>query len=473
LESKFNHPFETYQNSTMKYSLLLSLLLSYFLIGACVRNSEKKDSESKEETETPVAGINDTIDFSKIPISKDSIDLTLFNMILEYTSYTEPKLLENIEILITKGANPNAVIEYQYSVRKLGTYIPIIKYFYNNKYRTYTANSTAFHEAINTGNINIVKKMIDLKADVNAPSRSGVYPVDVALSGNHMDILKFLKEKGCKFEYANLSISKDIETIEWMVKEGANPQFIDINFALDHPGTLKRVLSLKPDMKTQKLDYAKVFSTELILDMLLEAGIGNEVRGTFPDDAPLVYGAIKYGTKKEVLKLKNAGINIHADCKHCSSETPLILVIKQQNIELLDFYLMEEKVSANQKDWTGRSLLHYAIDTDNEDIIKKLIKAGASLEYSGYFDKSPLMYAVDYDHYISAQVLINEKANLNFKNKYGETPLSIAIKKGSLPMVKLLVECGADKNVKIEKMSYVEYAKSVGAANMIIEYLSK
>jgi hypothetical protein len=40
-------------------------------------------------------------------------------------------------------------------------------------------------------------------------------------------------------------------------------------------------------------------------------------------------------------------------------------------------------------------------------------------------------------------------------------------------MVKLLVESGADKNVKIEKMSYVEYAKSVGAANMIIEYLSK
>jgi len=457
----------------MKYSLVLPFLLSYFLIGACIRNADKSNTDSKDDTEVPVIGINDTIDFSKIPISKDSVDLTLFNLVLEHANYTEPKLLENIEILVSKGANPNAVIEYQYSVRKIGTYVPIIKHFYNNKYRTYTANSTAFHEAINTGKLNVVKKMIDLKADVNAPSRSGVYPVDVALSGNHKDILKLLKENGGKFDYANLSISKDIETIEWMVKEGANPQFIDINFALDHPGTLKRVLSLKPNMNAQKLDYAKVFSNELILDMLLEAGIGNDVRGTFPDDAPLVYGAIKYGTKSTILKLKKAGINIHAECRYCSSEVPLILVIKEQNTELLDFYLSEEKVGANQKDWTGRSLLHYAIDTDNEDIIKKLIKAGANIEYSGYFDKSTLMYAVDYDHYISAQVLINEKANLNYKNKYNETSLSVAIKNGNLPMVKLLVESGADRNVKIENMSYVDYAKSVGAPNMIVEYLSK
>lgn len=457
----------------MKYSLVLPLLLSYFLIGACVRNTDKKDSDSKNETEIPVIGINDTIDFSKIPISKDSVDLTLFNLVLEHAKYTEPKLLENIELLVSKGANPNAVIEYQYSVRKIGTYVPIIKHFYNNKYRTYTANSTAFHEAVNTGNINVVRKMIELKADVNAPSRSGVYPVDIAISIDHKGILQLMKEKGCMFAYANLSICKNIETLEWLVKEGANPQFIDINFALDHPGTLKRVLSMKPNMNTQKLDYAKVFSNELILDMLLEAGMGNDVRGTFPDDAPLVFGAIKYGNKNSILKLKKAGINIHAECRYCSSEVPLILVIKEQKTDLLDFYLSEEKVGANQKDWTGRSLLHYAIDTDNEDIIKRLVKAGANMEYSGYFDKSALMYAVDYDHYISAQVLINEKANLNFKNKYEETPLSVAIKKGSLPMVKLLVESGADRNVKIEKMSYVDYAKSVGAPNMIVEYLAK
>jgi ankyrin repeat protein len=140
---------------------------------------------------------------------------------------------------------------------------------------------------------------------------------------------------------------------------------------------------------------------------------------------------------------------------------------------LLDFYLTEEKTDPNQKDWTGRSVLLFAIDTDNEEIIVKLLNAGANKEYSGYFYKSPLMYAVDYDHYIAAQVLIDKKANVNYKNKYEETPLSIGIKNNNLPMVKLLLESGADKSGKIDNMTYVEYARSVGAANMIITYLSK
>ncbi len=457
----------------MKYSLLLPFLLSYFLIGACVCHSDKSKTDNPDEIELKVTGIKDTIDFSKIPISKDSIDLALFNLLLESEQYTEPKLMENIVILIQRGANPNAVIEYEYSVRKLGTYIPIIKHFYYHKYRTYTANSTAFHEAINTGKVNVIKKMIELKADVNAPSRSGVYPIDIAISIDKKEIIETLLKAGCKTEYANLSLSKNIETLEWLVKEGCNPKTIDINFALDHPGTLKRVLALKPDMTIQKLDYVKVFSSTLILDMLLEAGMDNSMRGAFPDESPLVYGAVKYGDKNTILKLKSAGIDIHAPCKNCSSETPLILIIKEQNQELLDFYLIEEKTNANQKDWTGRSLLHYAVDIDNEEIIKKLIKAGANPEYSGYFDKTCLMYAVDYDHYISAQVLINEKANLNYKNKYNETALSIAIEKGNLPMVKLLIESGADRTIKIEGKNYIDYAKSVNAPNMIIEYLSK
>jgi ankyrin repeat protein len=460
----------------MKYPIILTLFILLIVSNACIRNSGKSDSNSKDslqEKPFSVTGINDTIDFSKIPISKDSVDLSLFNLILEYKNYTEPKLLTNIEILIGKGANPNAVIEYQYSVRKLGTYIPIIKLFYNDKYRTYTANSTAFHEAVNTGNVNFVKKLIELKADVNAPSGSGVYPVDLAISNNYKAILQLLKENNCRFSNANLSLSTNIETLEWLVDQGADPSSININFALTDPEILKRVLNLKPDLNKQELDYALLFSNQTVLDLLLEAGLGNNVKGKFPDDFPLVFGAIKYADKNTILKLKKAGINIQAKCTFGAAETPLIFIVNQQNIELLDFYLTEVKTDPNQKDWTGRSVLLFAIDTDNEEIIVKLLNAGANKEYSGYFYKSPLMYAVDYDHYIAAQVLIDKKANVNFKNKYEETPLSIGIKNNNLPMVKLLLESGADKSGKIDNMTYVEYARSVGAANMIITYLSK
>jgi ankyrin repeat protein len=54
------------------------------------------------------------------------------------------------------------------------------------------------------------------------------------------------------------------------------------------------------------------------------------------------------------------------------------------------------------------------------------------------------MHAIDYDEYISAQTLINEGVNVNYKNKYNESCLSVAIKEANLPMIKLLIENGAD-----------------------------
>ncbi len=456
---------------------------------SCVRHNTKKserEREMEQERENSIKELleyiaekektyhpKDTIDFSKIEISKDSLDLALFNMVMEYKSYSELKLIENIEILINKGANPNAVIEYKYSVRKVGTYIPVIKYFYKNIYRTHTANSTSFHEAVNSGKINVIKKFIKLKTDINAPSKSGVYPVDLAISKEYKDILKLLKENACDFSVANLSLSKNIDIIEWMVTEGADPKTIDINFAIEDAERLKRVLKLNPNLSSQELNYATVFNNEEILDILLEAGLGNDIRGKFPNECPLVYGAIKYGDVNTIKKLKKAGININAKCKHSSSETPVLYVIKLQNKDMLEYYLNVEKSNPNQKDWTKKSALIFAVNTDNDEIIKLLLKAGANLEYSGYFSKSPLMHAVDYNRYISAQTLIEAGANVNFISKYNRTPLILSVKKKNFPMIKLLVENGADTKKLYKGLMLSQYAKSVEAPAMIIQYLEE
>lgn len=468
----------------MKIKVSLTLLLSLIILSSCVRYSKSKKNNDAEDSISKYrelyanykgAYVNpkDTVDFSKIEISTDTIDLALFNMVMEYESYSESKLIENIEILINKEANPNAVIEYQYSVRKVGTYIPIIKHFYNNKYRTHTANSTAFHEAVNSGKINVVKKFIELKADINAPSRSGVYPVDLAVSKDYKLILKLLKENACDFSVADLSLSKNIEIIEWLVSEGADSKTIDINFAIEDTESLKRVLKLKPNLSDQELNYATVFNNEDILDILLEAGLGNDVRGRFPDECPPVYGAIKYGDVNTIKKLKKAGININAKCKHGSSETPLIYIVKLQNKDMLEYYLNIEKSDPNQKDWTKRSALIFAVNTDNDEIINMLINAGANIEYAGYFKKTPLMYAVDSDHYISAQALIESGANVNFSNTYGETPIILAVKEKNFPMIKLLAENGAKTKKLYKGLTLSQYAKSVEAPLMIIQYLEK
>ncbi len=454
----------------MKTILFLILFATGISFNAC-------ESVNSEDGNVPVFNswqnkINEknAADFSKISVSKDSLDLVLFNLMLEYGNYSEDEFLENIEILIKKGANPDTSIEYEYSVRKLGTYIPVVKHFYNNKYRHYKTNSTAFLKAVNTGNIKTVKKFIELGANVNKASKAGDYPLNIAISKNSEKIIDLLLKNGADISVADLSGSENIDLIEKLVKLGANPETINVNFALNDEKSLKRLLNLHPDVNKYPLNYKTIFSNDNILNLLIKNGLNDKVKGTFPDNCPPAYGAIKYGELRHLKILKNAGFNINKNCGGINEDI-LFFVINLQKTDMLDFYLNEIKIDPNIRGWTKRTALIAAVDTDNDKIIKMLLKAGADLEYTGYFNDTPLMYAVQYGKYISAQTLIDAGANLNYKNRYDETALIKAVNKKNFAMIKLLIENGADTKIKYKNMTLSEYAKSEECPDMITEYL--
>lgn len=114
-----------------------------------------------------------------------------------------------------------------------------------------------------------------------------------------------------------------------------------------------------------------------------------------------------------------------------------------------------------------------ACNTDNDEVIKTLLDAGAKLEYNGYFSKTPLLHAVEYDKYISANCLIENKANVNYRKKNGMTPLFAAIKRNNFPMIKLLIESGAKTDVKFESKNIVQFAEEEDAAPAVVNYLKK
>ncbi len=319
-------------------------------------------------------------------------------------------------------------------------------------------------------NINVVKKFVEFGADVNKVSKDGEYPLNTSVFHNSKGIFDFLLEKGADISVIDLSRNKDIDFIEYAIKKGADPKTININFALKDGEELKRILALKPEINKFPLDYEVIFKNDTLLLFLLKNGLNNSVRGTFPDDCPLIYGAIRYADLNTVKTLKKFSINIFDNCGGIKKSV-LFEIIKKQKKETLNYYLNVEKADPNTKDRADKSALSVAVSTDNDEIIKLLIKAGADIEYDEYFNKTPLMQAASYDKYISAQTLINSGANVNYKNKYGETALVKAITKKNLAMIKLLVENGADTKIKYKKMSLSEYAESENAQNMILEYL--
>ena len=133
--------------------------------------------------------------------------------------------------------------------------------------------------------------------------------------------------------------------------------------------------------------------------------------------------------------------------------------------------MLKKGVSPNEKEWTDKSALSNAAETDNDRIINLLIDAGAKIEYAKYFGKTPIMQAVSRKKYIAVQTLINRGANVNHRTKYGETPLIMAIKENDYPIIKLLVENGAKTNIKYKGKTLANYAIDENVSPMIIDYL--
>jgi ankyrin repeat protein len=437
----------------------------------------RDDNYSSENSLTKYFSIQDSlnqnknnIDFSKLKISKDSLDLKLYYLIDSHGEMSDEILIKNIENLVQRGANPNALVEIAYSVRKLGTYIPIIKDFYRDKYNEYTTITSPMHAAIGNGSVTVVEKLIALGGNIDIINQDKMYPIDIALKKNDVKMVDCLITNGCKVSNANLSMSENTNLIERLVKLGANSKTIDINFALDNRPLLIRLLALKPPIDNIQLDMDVLMNDNELFDLLLANGMSPNVTGKFPNECPILFSAVKFGNIRAVKKLVENGANIKETCQHGFGESPLQIAIYYKQVEIM-VYLLDLKASPNEKDWTGKSVLIQACNTDNDQIINILLDRGADLEYSGYFGGTPLMYAAQYEHYISAETLIKRKANVNFKSEDGETSLTKAIANNDYPMIKLLVESGANPKIIYDGKDLAQYAMEKNAAPAVVQYL--
>ena len=132
--------------------------------------------------------------------------------------------------------------------------------------------------------------------------------------------------------------------------------------------------------------------------------------------------------------------------------------------------MLNEVSVVEAKDDTGRNLLHYFTQSDNEIIITQLIAAGCDVNSKNRYGETPLMSAIESNNLKVAKILLDTGAmhlNTNFNEDFG--PLHIAVWYGYADMIKILLESGADVNVVDEEYSSPLHlaAKTEGKKNLI------
>ena len=114
--------------------------------------------------------------------------------------------------------------------------------------------------------------------------------------------------------------------------------------------------------------------------------------------------------------------------------------IKRNNIEKIKELINGADVNIQNED--GDTLLHYAINDENYEIVKLLLEHSANVNAKDYYGDTPLHNTNNYE---IAKLLIEYGANVNAKNEFGSTPLHDV---SDYNTTKLLIDNGADMNVK-------------------------
>ncbi|WP_265028006.1 ankyrin repeat domain-containing protein [Wolbachia endosymbiont (group A) of Calamotropha paludella] len=339
--------------------------------------------------------------------------------------------------------------------------------------------------AVRDGNLNEVEDLVSQNANVNTTDIYSWTPLHWATFKDHLEIARFLIKKGAdinaadKGPYGKKPIhvaaennSKDI--IEFFLSKG-----VGINDTDKQGYTPLHYAAWRG-----RLEVAK-FLIEEYANSIFKYNNGS----TLPCNAPLK-------NHLHVMKCSIGNRNI-LEIRDNSGRVPLHCAASNGKLDMVKYFIDEEKVDVNIKDngyWTP---LHWASWGGHLDVAKYLVDKRANINAKDKGSKIPLNVAIDQKHndvvkYLEqAQLdlnkelliaakggdlnkvidLISKGANVNVKDNNDDTPLHLAV--GYLDVVKYLISKGANINAKCKAgKTTLDIARDRGHNN-VINYLEK
>ena len=136
-------------------------------------------------------------------------------------------------------------------------------------------------------------------------------------------------------------------------------------------------VNLPSDNGDTPLNIAVAKNRINIVDYLIEKGAKINLADTVDGDTPLII-AIRGGFEDMIEHLIVNGANVNQ--KNKLGQTPLIVAVKQEDDWIIDKLLNNNKIDLEIQDQQGYTALMHAVDSNNVEIVEKLVIAGANSE---------------------------------------------------------------------------------------------
>ena len=296
--------------------------------------------------------------------------------------------------------------------------------------------NTLFHAAAANGHVGVAKLLLQAGASIAARNDHRKTPMDLAIEQGHHGMAQLLAQVPQLLEAAG---DGNVQQVKRLLADGAFPDARE-------PGARGGATPLHRAAEEGHTEVAR---------LLLEAGATVDARhpGRFYN-TPLHLAAYNNDHTALVQLLLDAGASLNTRAEDGSS--PLLLAIgnKSQNPEIAKL-LIRAGADPDVHNRYGRTPLFWAVENQQAELVYLLIQAGANVNAADRFGATPLRFAAAAGSLEIAQALLQAGAQVNpepsgLPTFYdGNTPLHAALSGSNpAPMVRLLVENGADVNLK-------------------------
>lgn len=291
------------------------------------------------------------------------------------------------------------------------------------------SGETPLISAIVTGDVELVRLMLQRGADVEARCVDHITPLMHAVMHGHLSILDLLLSKGAQVNattagWTALHRAADLVNIPMatlLLAKGADIEsrspkdFLPKKHPLARPGS---------DLD----DFEKVDASEADIGWtaLLRAATNGQV------------------TMVHILIEKGADI----EARSPNNGTPLICAA-ECNFEAIVEFLLKSGANVNAEDNFGWKPLHWVmVNRGGEGVAQILLTHGADINARCLYRKSPLHHAIEKGNDSMVSFLLTAGADYEARDVAERTPLHTAIESRLENMVHILLEAGADADAK-------------------------
>jgi ankyrin repeat protein/mono/diheme cytochrome c family protein len=291
--------------------------------------------------------------------------------------------------------------------------------------------TTALHWAVQNGNVEMVDLLIRSGAKVAATNRYGVTPLTVACTAGNAAIVERLLAAGAD---PNGSLSDGETPLMTAARTGSAE-------------TIKALIARSADVNARErrkgqtaLMWAAAENNVAAIRALIEAGADVNERSTGGSFTPYLF-AIRAGHIDAAHALIDAGVNVNQSLADGTSA--LVLAVMNAHYELAAALLDKgANPNADNQGWTALHQIAWSrrhnagfnlpgpVATgglDSLDLVRKLVQKGANV--NARMTREP------------------RDGNRNQLNRIGSTPFLMAAKSDDVPLMRVLLETGADPSL--------------------------